>query len=70
MRRCEPIADDLLRADGVVRVLRDRRLAETLVAGAKQVVGDRLTPAHSLAGFQRSVAGVVGESPARQLVGA
>ena len=63
-----PPEDSEALADGVVRVLGDPKLAETLVGGARRVIDDRLTPAHSLTGFQRAVAGVVGESPARQLV--
>ena len=63
-----PPDDSEALADGVVRVLGDPKLAETLVGGARRVIDDRLTPAHSLTGFQRAVAGVVGESPARQLV--
>ncbi|HLM30273.1 MAG TPA: glycosyltransferase [Solirubrobacterales bacterium] len=42
-------------ADAVVRVLGDPGLGAELVAGARAVVADRLTPAHSLEGFQRSV---------------
>jgi glycosyltransferase involved in cell wall biosynthesis/GT2 family glycosyltransferase len=42
-------------ADAVVRALADPELAATLVAGAREIVAAHLTPAHSLAGFQRAV---------------
>jgi GT2 family glycosyltransferase/glycosyltransferase involved in cell wall biosynthesis len=44
----------------VARVLDDRELGERLVEGARQVVANRLTPKHSLAGFRRSVEAAVG----------
>ena len=37
-------------------MLSDPGLGETLVEGAREIVASRLTPAHSLAGFQRAVA--------------
>ena len=43
-------------ADAVVRALTDPELAARLVEGAREIVATRLTPAHSLAGFQRAVA--------------
>ncbi|MDX6581461.1 MAG: hypothetical protein QOI10_645 [Solirubrobacterales bacterium] len=43
-------------AAAVIRLLSDRELAATLVAGAREIIDSQLTPAHSLAGFQRSVA--------------
>jgi glycosyltransferase involved in cell wall biosynthesis len=43
-------------AEAVVRVLSDPALASTLVEGAREIVAAHLTPAHSLAGFQRAVA--------------
>ena len=43
-------------AEAVIRVLSDPGLGETLVEGAREIVASRLTPAHSLAGFQRAVA--------------
>ena len=42
-------------AAAVVRVLSEPELAATLVAGAREIVEARLTPAHSLAGFKRAV---------------
>jgi glycosyltransferase involved in cell wall biosynthesis len=44
----------------VARVLDDRELGERHVEGARQVVANRLTPKHSLAGFRRSVEAAVG----------
>ncbi len=44
----------------VVRVLSDSDLAGRLVAGAGAIVDNRLTPAHSLAGFRRAVEAAVG----------
>jgi glycosyltransferase involved in cell wall biosynthesis len=43
-------------AEAVVRVLEDPALARTLVDGATEIIAAHLTPAHSLAGFQRAVA--------------
>ena len=43
-------------AEAVVRVLSEPELASTLVEGAREIVAAQLTPAHSLAGFQRAVA--------------
>jgi glycosyltransferase involved in cell wall biosynthesis len=43
-------------AEAVVRVLSDPELAARLVEGAREIVAAHLTPAHSLAGFQRAVA--------------
>ncbi len=43
-------------ADAVVRALTEPELAARLVEGAREIVATRLTPAHSLAGFQRAVA--------------
>ena len=40
----------------MVRALTDPELAARLVEGAREIVATRLTPAHSLAGFQRAVA--------------
>jgi glycosyltransferase involved in cell wall biosynthesis len=42
-------------ASAAVRALTDPELAERLVEGAREIVATRLTPAHSLAGFQRAV---------------
>jgi glycosyltransferase involved in cell wall biosynthesis/GT2 family glycosyltransferase len=42
-------------AGAVVRVLGDPELGAELVRGARAVIADRLTPAHSLEGFQHSV---------------
>jgi GT2 family glycosyltransferase/glycosyltransferase involved in cell wall biosynthesis len=47
-------------AAAVIRLLSDADLAETIVAGAREIIASRLTPAHSLAGFQRSVAWTLG----------
>ncbi len=47
-------------AAAVLRLLADPELAETVVAGAREIIDSRLTPAHSLAGFQRSVAWTLG----------
>jgi glycosyltransferase involved in cell wall biosynthesis/GT2 family glycosyltransferase len=47
-------------AAAVVRLLSDPELAETIVAGAREIIASRLTPEHSLAGFQRSVAWTLG----------
>lgn len=47
-------------ADAVVRALLDDELAATLVVGAREIIAARLTPAHSLAGFQRAVADSLG----------
>jgi glycosyltransferase involved in cell wall biosynthesis len=44
----------------VARVLDDPELGERLVEGARQVVANRLTPKHSVAGFRRSVEAAVG----------
>jgi GT2 family glycosyltransferase/glycosyltransferase involved in cell wall biosynthesis len=44
----------------VTRVLSDPQLAENLVTGARAIVENRLTPAHSLAGFRRAVEAAVG----------
>jgi glycosyltransferase involved in cell wall biosynthesis len=43
-------------AEAVVRVLSEPELAQRLVDGAREIVAAHLTPAHSLAGFQRAVA--------------
>jgi GT2 family glycosyltransferase/glycosyltransferase involved in cell wall biosynthesis len=43
-------------ADAVVRALTEPELAARLVDGSREIVASRLTPAHSLAGFQRAVA--------------
>ena len=42
-------------ADAVVSALTDQELAARLVEGAREIVAAQLTPAHSLAGFQRAV---------------
>jgi phosphatidyl-myo-inositol dimannoside synthase len=47
-------------AAAAVRLLRDPELSGRLVAGARDVIEARLTPEHSLAGFQRSVAWTLG----------
>ncbi len=44
----------------VVRALDDPELAAKLVAGAREIVANRLTPAHSLASFRRAVEAAVG----------
>ncbi len=44
----------------VVRVLSDPDLADRLVTGAEAIVENRLTPAHSLAGFRRAVEAALG----------
>ena len=47
-------------AAAVIRLLSDPELAEAVVAGAREIIDSRLTPEHSLAGFQRSVAWTLG----------
>ena len=47
-------------AAAVIRLLSDPELAGTLVEGAREIIAARLTPEHSLAGFQRSVAWTLG----------
>lgn len=47
-------------AGAVIRLLADPELAERVVAGAREIIASRLTPEHSLAGFQRSVAWTLG----------
>jgi glycosyltransferase involved in cell wall biosynthesis/GT2 family glycosyltransferase len=49
-------------AEAVVRALTDPELAARLVEGSREIVASRLTPAHSLAGFQRAVAETLAES--------
>ena len=49
-------------ADAVVRALTDPELAARLVEGSREIVASRLTPAHSLAGFQRAVAETLAET--------
>jgi GT2 family glycosyltransferase/glycosyltransferase involved in cell wall biosynthesis len=44
----------------IVRVLTEPELAERIVRGAEAIVENRLTPAHSLAGFRRAVEAAVG----------
>jgi GT2 family glycosyltransferase/glycosyltransferase involved in cell wall biosynthesis len=44
----------------VVRLLSDPELSARLVDGARAIVANRLTPAHSLAGFRRAVEAAVG----------
>ncbi|HEY8000778.1 MAG TPA: glycosyltransferase [Solirubrobacterales bacterium] len=48
--------DSAALAEAVVRALSDPVLAATLVDGAREIAAAHLTPAHSLAGFQRAVA--------------
>jgi glycosyltransferase involved in cell wall biosynthesis len=47
-------------AAGVIRLLNDEQLAARLVAGARDVVAERLTPEQSLAGFRRVLERTVG----------
>ncbi len=47
-------------AAAIVRLLSDPELAAAVVAGAREIIDARLTPEHSLAGFQRSVAWTLG----------
>lgn len=49
-------------AAGVIRLLNDEQLAARLVAGAREVVAERLTPEQSLAGFRRVVERTVGRA--------
>ena len=56
-------------ADAVVRVLADPALGARLVAGAREIVATRLTPAHSLAGFQRAVDETLAETVAEDASG-
>jgi glycosyltransferase involved in cell wall biosynthesis len=44
----------------VVRLFSDAELSARLVEGARAIVANRLTPAHSLAGFRRAVEAAVG----------
>lgn len=46
----------------IVRALDDPQLRDRLVAGAREIVANRLTPAHSLAAFRRSVEAAVGRA--------
>jgi glycosyltransferase involved in cell wall biosynthesis/GT2 family glycosyltransferase len=50
-------------ASAVIRLLADPGLAESIVDGAREIIASRLTPEHSLAGFQRSVAWTLGRVP-------
>jgi N-acetylglucosaminyl-diphospho-decaprenol L-rhamnosyltransferase len=50
-----PPEDPVAMAAAIVRVLRDRELAERLVAGAREFAAERLTPEASVAGWQRVV---------------
>jgi GT2 family glycosyltransferase/glycosyltransferase involved in cell wall biosynthesis len=53
-------------ADAVVRLLSDRSLADALAAGARRIVTERLTPAQSLAAFQRAVAATLASRAPRR----
>jgi len=48
-------------ADAVVRAITDPELAARLAEGAREIVAAQLTPAYSLAGFQRAVAHSLGD---------
>ena len=52
-------------AAGAVRLLNDPELAARLVAGAREVVADRLTPEQSLSGFRRAVAATLARAAPR-----
>ena len=52
-------------AAGAIRLLNDPELAARLVAGAREVVADRLTPEQSLSGFQRAVAATLARAAPR-----
>ncbi len=51
-----PAEDPPAIAAAVDRLLGDRALGRSLVAGAREIVAERLTPEHSLAGFRHAVA--------------
>jgi glycosyltransferase involved in cell wall biosynthesis len=52
-------------AAGAIRLLNDPELGARLVASARVVVADRLTPEQSLAGFQRAVAATLARAAPR-----
>ena len=53
-------------AAGAIRLLNDPKLAARLVAGARAVVADRLTPEQSLSGFRRAVAATLARAAGPQ----